>query len=66
MHIHIGVGVPYHVRVYAVNTNGRGSYCITTDFGSQQSKQTIDVSNSLHNTCLALSPGPTQVFNVSV
>ena len=31
-------GVPYHVRVYAENTNGRGSHCITTDFGDQLSK----------------------------
>ena len=33
----IAAGVPYRVRVYAENINGRGSYCITTDFGDQLS-----------------------------
>ena len=37
-------GVPYHVRVYAENINGRGSYCITTDFGDQLSGSTLQVN----------------------
>ena len=40
---HTVAGVPYHVRVYAENTNGRGSYCITTDFGDQLSKNFIHI-----------------------
>ena len=42
----IAAGVPYHVRVYAENINGRGSYCITTDFGDQL---------STYSTCIKLS-----------
>ena len=41
----IAAGVPYHVRVYAENAIGRGSYCITTDFGDQ-------LSMTLYNYCV--------------
>ena len=35
--IHTVAGVPYHVRVYTDDMNGRGRHCVTTDFGDQLS-----------------------------
>ena len=51
----IAAGIPYHVRVYAENTHGRGSYCITTDFGDQLSTyKDVQYSISLTHYILIL------------